>query len=98
MRALVEILLAFGNLGEIDVRGRQHLLDFDAGEILQGQRIGVRMNAAAHQQVAADFTAGRIGQRLVDAQLVQARAAFEMEVVQQVEDHVPRRGDEIHVP
>ena len=82
MRALVEVLLAFGNLAERDVRRRQHLLDLDAGEVLQRQRIGVGVDRAAHQQIAADFAPGRVGQRLIDAQLVQPRAAFEMEIVQ----------------
>ena len=56
------------------------------------------VNGAADEKVAADFAAGRIRQGLVDAQLVQAGAAFEMEVVQEVDDDVARRGDEVLVP
>ena len=98
MRSFVEIFLALRNLVEIDVRRRQHLLDLDAGDLLQRQRISVGVNRAAHQQIAADFAAGRIGQRLVDAQLVQPCAAFQMEIVQQVDDDIAGRGDEILVP
>ena len=47
------------------------------------------MHGAAHQQIAADLAAGRLGQRLVDAQLVEARAAFEVEFVQEVLTTLP---------
>ena len=70
----------------------------DAGDLLQRQRVGMGVHRAAHQQIAADLAAGRIGQRLVDPQLVQPRAAFEVEVVQQVDDHVAGRRDEVVVP
>ena len=53
------------------------------------------MDGAADEQVAADLAAGRIGQRLVDPQLVKPGAAFEMEVVQQVDDHIAGRRDEV---
>ena len=62
------------------------------------KRIGMRVDRAPDEQVAADLTPCRIGEGFVDAQLVQARAAFEMEIMQQVEDDVARRRDEILVP
>ena len=77
---------------------RQHLLDLDAGDLLQRQRVGVGMDGAAHEQIAADLATGRIGQGLVDAQLVQPGAAFEMEIVQQIDDDIAGRGDEVVVP
>jgi hypothetical protein len=62
------------------------------------QRVGMRMDRATDQQIAADFPADRIGQCLVDAQLMKPRSALQMEVVEQIENDVARRGHEIHVP
>ena len=98
MRTLGEILLALRNLVEIDVGRRQHLFDFDAGQLLDGQRVSVGVHAAANQQIAADFTAGRLGHRLVDAHFMQAGATLQMEVVQQIHDHIAAGGHEVHVP
>lgn len=58
----------------------------------------MRVDGAAHQEVSADLAAGGIGQGLVDPQLVQARSAFQMEIVQQIRDDIARRGDEVVVP
>ena len=56
------------------------------------------MDTTAHQKIAADFAAGRIGQRLVHAQLVEASAALKVKIVQQVDDDVSGRRHEIHIP
>ena len=64
----------------------------------QRQRVGMRMHRTAHQQVAAHLAAGGLGHRLVHAQLVDSRAAFQVKIVQQVDDHVTCRGHHIHVP
>ena len=44
MRAFVQVFLAFRDAIEVDVRRRQHLLDLDAGELLERQRIGMRVD------------------------------------------------------
>ena len=98
VRTLLEILLALRDLVEVDVGGWQHFLDLHAGNLLERQRIGVGMDGTAHEQIAADLASGRIGQRLVDAQLMQARAAFEMEVVEEVGHDIACRRDEIIAP
>ena len=56
------------------------------------------MDPTAHQKIAADFAAGRIGQRLVNAQLVKASAALKVKIVQQVDDDVAGRRHEVHIP
>ena len=56
------------------------------------------MHGAAHQQIAADLAAGGLGHGLVDAQLVDARTAFEVEIVQQVDDHVARGRHHVDIP
>ena len=80
MPALRQVLLAFWDAAEIDVRNRQHLLDRDPSQLLQHQCIGMGVNRSTHEQIAANLAAGRLGRRLVDAQLVNTGGAFEMEV------------------
>ena len=98
MRSLVEIFLAFRNLVEGNVRRRQEFLDVDAGDLFKCQSVGVSVNRPANQQIAADFAARRIGKRFIDPELVETRPAFQVEVVEQIDDDIARRRDEIVVP
>ena len=66
--------------------------------MLQRQRISVSVNRTSDKQIATDFTPRGIGNRFIDPQLVKACAAFEMEIVKQVENHVAGGGDKILVP
>jgi hypothetical protein len=52
MQALGLVGLRFRQLGILDVGDRQHLLHLDPGELLQSERIGMRVDAAAHEQIA----------------------------------------------
>jgi hypothetical protein len=58
----------------------------------------MRVHTAAHQKISAYFTGGGVAHRLINAELVESRAAFEMEIVQEIEDHITRRRHEVHVP
>ena len=98
MPALGQVLAAFRDALEVDVRHRQHLLDRLPGQLLQRERVGVRVHGAAHQQVGADLAPGLLGHGLVDAQLVEASAALEVEVEQHVHDDVAGGGHEGAVP
>jgi hypothetical protein len=58
----------------------------------------MRVHGAADQEIAADLAAGGIAERLIDTQLVQTCPALQVEVVQQIDDHVAGGRHHVGIP
>ena len=82
------VLLQLGGFGELlvaHVRDGQQRADVRARKHFERLRVGDDMHAAAHQQVSDRRARHRVIGGLVGADLARPRAAFQEEVVQQVE-------------